>query len=102
VLRGGSFNNNDQNVRCGVRNNNNPNNRNNNIGFRVILSTFLAWRILSRRHCLPGTALQAEVINGRVCSRPCLLHLKSGEQQAGQIAAVPHPGLDSGAGPTTI
>lgn len=42
MLRGGSFNNNPQNVRCAYRNNNNPDNRNNNNGFRVIVSTFLS------------------------------------------------------------
>ena len=40
VVRGGSFNNNADNARCANRNDNNPNNRNNNIGFRVVLSTF--------------------------------------------------------------
>jgi hypothetical protein len=35
VLRGGSWNNNQENARCANRNNNNPNNRNNNIGFRL-------------------------------------------------------------------
>ena len=39
VLRGGAFNNNPDNVRCAVRNNNRQGNRNNNIGFRVVLST---------------------------------------------------------------
>jgi Sulfatase-modifying factor enzyme 1 len=39
VLRGGAFNNNHSNVRCAVRINNEPDNRNNNIGFRVVLST---------------------------------------------------------------
>ncbi|MBI4725991.1 SUMF1/EgtB/PvdO family nonheme iron enzyme, partial [candidate division TA06 bacterium] len=34
VLRGGSFNNNDNNCRVANRNNNNPDNRNNNNGFR--------------------------------------------------------------------
>jgi hypothetical protein len=34
VLRGGSWNNKPNNVRCANRNNNNPTNRNNNIGFR--------------------------------------------------------------------
>ncbi len=34
VLRGGSFNNNDNNLRSANRNNNNPTNQNNNIGFR--------------------------------------------------------------------
>jgi len=39
VLRGGAFNNNENNVRCAVRNRNNPNNRNRNNGFRVVAST---------------------------------------------------------------
>ncbi|NJN98787.1 MAG: SUMF1/EgtB/PvdO family nonheme iron enzyme [Anaerolineales bacterium] len=38
MLRGGSFNNNENNARCASRNRNNPDNRNNNIGFRVVLS----------------------------------------------------------------
>lgn len=35
LLRGGSWNNNTDNCRVANRNNNNPDNRNNNIGFRV-------------------------------------------------------------------
>ena len=35
VLRGGSFNNETSNVRCAVRNRNNPDNLNDNNGFRV-------------------------------------------------------------------
>ena len=35
VLRGGSWNNNGRNVRSAQRNNNTPDNRNNNIGFRL-------------------------------------------------------------------
>jgi len=38
VVRGGSWNNNQDNARAAYRNNNNPNNRNNNIGFRVCAS----------------------------------------------------------------
>jgi hypothetical protein len=38
VLRGGSWNNNQDNARSANRNRNNPNNRNNNIGFRVVCS----------------------------------------------------------------
>jgi len=38
VLRGGSFNNNQKNVRCAYRNRNDPDNRNNNNGFRVSAS----------------------------------------------------------------
>lgn len=34
-LRGGAFNNNNINCRAAYRNNNNPHNRNNNVGFRV-------------------------------------------------------------------
>jgi hypothetical protein len=36
VLRGGSWNNNQDNVRSASRNNNHPANRNNNNGFRVV------------------------------------------------------------------
>jgi hypothetical protein len=38
VLRGGSWNNNQNNARCTNRNRNNPNNRNDNNGFRVVVS----------------------------------------------------------------
>jgi len=40
VVRGGAFNNNQRNVRCAYRNRNDPDNRNNNVGFRVVASTF--------------------------------------------------------------
>jgi len=39
VLRGGSWNNNRNNARCSYRNRNEPDNFNNNIGFRVVCST---------------------------------------------------------------
>ncbi|MBK8174677.1 MAG: SUMF1/EgtB/PvdO family nonheme iron enzyme [Rhodospirillales bacterium] len=35
VNRGGSWNNNSRNLRSAIRNRNNPDNRNNNLGFRV-------------------------------------------------------------------
>ncbi|WP_332835103.1 hypothetical protein [Geminisphaera colitermitum] len=35
-VRGGSFNNNDTNLASSARNNNDPANENNNIGFRVV------------------------------------------------------------------
>jgi hypothetical protein len=38
VLRGGSWNNNQNNARCSYRNRNKPNNRNDNNGFRVVVS----------------------------------------------------------------
>ncbi len=36
ALRGGSWINTNENLRCSARNNNQPDNRNNNIGFRVV------------------------------------------------------------------
>ncbi|HOX02952.1 MAG TPA: SUMF1/EgtB/PvdO family nonheme iron enzyme [Candidatus Paceibacterota bacterium] len=42
MIRGGSWNNNPQNCRSANRNNNNPDNRNNNIGFRVVLAQIKA------------------------------------------------------------
>jgi hypothetical protein len=39
VLRGGAFDNDNNNCRSAVRNRNNPNNRNTNNGFRVVWST---------------------------------------------------------------
>ena len=41
VLRGGSWNNDRNNARCSYRNRNEPDNFNNNIGFRVVCSTSL-------------------------------------------------------------
>ncbi|MCB1859867.1 MAG: SUMF1/EgtB/PvdO family nonheme iron enzyme [Gammaproteobacteria bacterium] len=38
MLRGGSWINNQRNARCAYRNRNNPDNWNNNVGFRVVLS----------------------------------------------------------------
>jgi len=46
VLRGGSFNNNTNNLRGANRNRNNPNNENNNIGFRCALPCPLMIRML--------------------------------------------------------
>ena len=43
VLRGGSWDNNARNCRSANRNRNNPDNRNNNIGFRVA-SASAAWK----------------------------------------------------------
>ncbi len=41
VLRGGSWNNNDNNVRSANRNRNDPSNTNNNVGFRC--ARWLSW-----------------------------------------------------------
>ena len=65
MVRGGSFNNNERNVRAANRNHNDPDNRNNNIGFRVVVSRFSAPE--SPVGCV---ALRAEAKNGGVCSWP--------------------------------
>nr|WP_082209917.1 SUMF1/EgtB/PvdO family nonheme iron enzyme [Fischerella sp. PCC 9605] len=49
MLRGGSWNNNPRNCRSAYRNNNNPDNDNNNIGFRVVVSGASALLCQSRR-----------------------------------------------------
>jgi formylglycine-generating enzyme required for sulfatase activity len=41
VVRGGSCNNNPNNARAAFRNHNTPNNRNNNIGFRVVCASHI-------------------------------------------------------------
>ena len=69
VSRGGSYFNNSRNVRCAYRNWNNPDNRNDNIGFRVALSTFF---LAQRRNCQAGLSesFQAEAKNGGIRSWP--------------------------------
>ena len=51
--RGGSFNNESRNVRCANRNNNTPDNRNRDIGFRVVVSTRFADLPKGRYGCEP-------------------------------------------------
>jgi len=48
-LRGGGWNNNRDNARCAYRNNNHPNNRNNNIGFRLVCASHIFPHLLGRR-----------------------------------------------------
>jgi formylglycine-generating enzyme required for sulfatase activity len=43
VLRGGSWNNNDNNLRVSNRNNNDPTNTNNNVGFRCVSMLLNQW-----------------------------------------------------------
>jgi hypothetical protein len=55
VLRGGAYNNEGANLRCAYRNRNNPNNRNNNIGFRcVVCASFmlLMWKTHGSCACM--------------------------------------------------
>jgi hypothetical protein len=59
VLRGGNWNNNDNNLRAANRNNNNPDNRNNNIGFRCAAPPRIFLKGQVRR--LHGAALSPRV-----------------------------------------
>jgi hypothetical protein len=47
VVRGGSWNNNHINARAAYRNRNHPNNRNNNLGFRVVCGASMLLRLLA-------------------------------------------------------
>ena len=74
VLRGGAFNNNDVNLRCAYRNNNNPNNRNDNIGFRVVVrGVSHASQLESEQACLSAqvgnafhSRMTAETVHGEI------------------------------------
>ena len=44
INRGGSWNNNSDNAACAYRNNNNPHNRNDNLGFRCASTSFQSAR----------------------------------------------------------
>ena len=66
VIRGGSWNNDAQNVRAAYRNHNEPSNRNNNLGFRCAeLTTEPDGSLLNRPASCPSSRATA---NG--CRRP--------------------------------
>ncbi|RIK60467.1 hypothetical protein DCC62_28205 [candidate division KSB1 bacterium] len=81
VVRGGAFNNNHRNVRCAYRNRNNPNNWNNNIGFRVAALTFFTVRIAVR---FAAAGFTAATKNGGAGSGP-----RCRQNGAGQITTAP-------------
>ena len=60
MIRGGNFNNNNQNARAANRNNNEPTNRNNNLGFRLARPPL--WRAL----CFAGGASDFRVRAGSI------------------------------------
>ena len=55
-MRGGSWNNNTDNARAAYRNDNDPDNRNNNIGFRVVCSSHIHVPFSRCRHIALATA----------------------------------------------
>ncbi|MFM9939438.1 MAG: SUMF1/EgtB/PvdO family nonheme iron enzyme [Hyphomicrobiaceae bacterium] len=76
-MRGGSWNNNPQNLRSANRNNNQPDNRNNNIGFRLARTLIRQNRhdhgLVSKESLAPPRPGRAQ---GGVCGTRCV-HLMS-------------------------
>ncbi len=68
VVRGGAFFNESRNVRCAIRNWNDPSNRNDNIGFRVVVSTLFVLPALPGGATPPSGPRRrmAEPVPGRV------------------------------------
>jgi len=77
VLRGGSFNNNQDNASCVYRNNNNPNNDNNNCGFRVVVVSGM-----------PFPTSEDVVCKGKVCSQKWRMTTVVGLRRSGRIVPV--------------
>ncbi|MCC7164541.1 MAG: SUMF1/EgtB/PvdO family nonheme iron enzyme [Anaerolineae bacterium] len=69
VVRGGAFNNDTRNVRCAYRNNDNPDNRNRNQGFRVVVAHALAG-VMRRRKCGAMKIAPPRHKNSAIRSRP--------------------------------
>ena len=72
MVRGGSWNNNQNNARAAYRNNNHPDNRNNNIGFRVVGFVHSPHRLLWPRPCDARGAAWAARPGNRHGFRQCL------------------------------
>jgi retron-type reverse transcriptase len=91
VLRGGAFNNNQRNVRCAYRNRNNPNNRNDNIGFRVVVAhDFLPAGTARRRVAARGDRASGPRPEKR--RGPSLAEAGAYWRRIGRIATAPPPG----------
>jgi Sulfatase-modifying factor enzyme 1 len=75
VVRGGSFDDNDRNVRCAIRNHNHDD-RNDNIGFRVAVSTLFAPPEVrdGAQGSLGPRRRMAELVPGRVRHLPDRAH----------------------------
>ena len=88
VVRGGAFNNNENNVRCAYRNRNNPHNDNRNNGFRVVVvHVFPYLRFSGPPEMSPGYGWEAEA----ACfAKACFVrHVRDGatESLAGESLA---------------
>jgi hypothetical protein len=67
VLRGGAWNNNARNVRAAYRNANDPDNRNNNVGFRCARTHAWVGRPTSEQELIRVIALAIPKRKGRGC-----------------------------------
>jgi len=83
VLRGGSWNNDRNNARCANRNRNNPNNWNNNVGLRLVVSHVL----LFGRKCRPANG----AARGRGFETRRGLSLATGHARRGKYKRAPLP-----------
>ena len=84
VVHGGSFNNNRRNARCACRNNNEPDNRNNNIGFRVVASHSLHF-LIRFQGCTPC------IHRGQKCSTFTDVSRGQTGEKRGRALAPPSP-----------
>jgi hypothetical protein len=82
VLRGGSWNNNRNNARCAIRNRNNPDNFNNNVGFRLVLSHNIF--PLPEAPLRSGTTVEANISAGLIPAQDRIL---------GKYSTCPTPGF---------
>jgi hypothetical protein len=85
-VRGGSWNNNLDNARAGYRNNNHPDNRNNNIGFRVVVLSHIHLRPLRYRQVWPITVgwMRARDAGWRGCVRSVRQYRRRANTQKGR------------------
>lgn len=91
VVRGGSWNNNRNNARCAYRNRNEPDNFNNNLGFRVALSH--VFRL--RRQCWPlekPAAAEAKNSPARSGLERRLAATQANIENAWLLEGIPEPG----------
>ena len=75
MVRGGSWNNNRHNARCAYRNDNDPDNRNNNLGFRVLCVSHIEQSFApASRHIGAGEAPQG--VPEMSCDHGCAAEVK--------------------------
>jgi hypothetical protein len=100
VVRGGSWNNNQRNARCAYRNRNIPDNYNNNLGFRVVMSIAFGGRLDRVARRSPGRQTPSFTDEGRSPGRR--RQIPARESQSGPAPVAPavsssgRPNIDGG------